>query len=155
MAVVNQKNGNFAQKQFTVDTSLIRDIKYVLSKNRPVAIYPEAKLSVVGTLNIIKPNIAKLIKLLKAPLVTVRFDGTYLHKPRWSKSKRFVPVTANVRLAITQGEIASLTVDEIYSRIIENLTCDDYAYQLSNKIEIDVPGFMRGVGKRFVQMSLL
>ncbi|MCX4285981.1 MAG: lysophospholipid acyltransferase family protein [Clostridia bacterium] len=140
-----KRMGILPKKQFTVDTSLIRDIKYVLSKNRPVAIYPEAKLSVVGTLNIIKPNIAKLIKLLKAPLVTVRFDGTYLHKPRWSKSKRFVPVTANVRLAITQGEIASLTVDEIYSRIIENLTCDDYAYQLSNKIEIDVPDLCEGL----------
>ena len=39
--------GVLPKKQFTVDTSLIRDIKYVLSQNRPVVIYPEAKLSVV------------------------------------------------------------------------------------------------------------
>ena len=137
--------GILPKKQFAVDTTLIRDIKYVLEQKRIVAIYPEAKLSVVGTPNIIKPNIAKLIKLLKAPLVTVRFDGSYLHKPRWAKNKRFVPMTAEVKLAVTGEEIADISVDEIYRRITTNLNYDDYAYQLENKIEIDVPNLTEGL----------
>ncbi|MCM1195242.1 MAG: 1-acyl-sn-glycerol-3-phosphate acyltransferase [Firmicutes bacterium] len=137
--------GILPKKQFSVDTTLIRDIKYVLSKNRIVAVYPEAKLSVVGTPNIIKPNIAKLVKLLKAPLVTVCFNGSYLHKPRWAKSKRRVPVTMDVKLAVSQDEISSITVDEIHRRIIDNLTYDDYAYQLANGIEIDVPDLVEGL----------
>lgn len=137
--------GVLPKKQFTVDTSLIRDIKYVLSKNRPVVIYPEAKLSVVGTPNVIKPAIAKLIKMLKVPLVTVRFDGNYLHKPRWAKSKRFVPVAMDVRLAVAQEELASITAEEIHRRIVQNLACDDYAYQLENNIEIDVPDLVEGL----------
>jgi len=139
------KMGVLPKKQFSVDTSLIRDIKYVLDHNRIVAIYPEAKLSVVGTPNIIKPNIAKLIKLLKYPLVTVRFDGNYLHKPRWANSKRFVPINVDVRLAVTQEEIATLSVDEIHRRIVTNLAYDDYAYQLANNIEIDVPDLVEGL----------
>lgn len=137
--------GILPKKQFTVDTSLIRDIKYVLSQNRPVAIYPEAKLSVVGTPNIIKPAIAKLIKLLKVPLVTVRFDGAYLHKPRWAKDKRFLPVKADVQVAVKAEEISSITVDEIYKRIVDNLNYDDYAYQLANGIEIDSPTLCEGL----------
>ncbi len=137
--------GILPKKQFAVDTSLIRDIKYVLEHNRAVAIYPEAKLSVVGTPNIIKPSIAKLVKLLKAPLVTVRFDGSYLHKPRWAKNKRFVPMTAEVKLAVSQEEMASISVEEIHKRIVDNLTYDDYAYQLKNKIEIDVPNLVEGL----------
>lgn len=137
--------GILPKKQFAVDTTLIRDIKYVLEKNRIVAIYPEGKLSVVGKPNIIKPNIAKLIKLLKAPLVTVRFDGSYLHKPRWAKSKRYVPMNAEVKLAVTKEEISTITVDEIHRRIIENLSYDDYAYQLNNKIEINVPDLVEGL----------
>ncbi len=137
--------GILPKKQFAVDTSLIRDIKYVLEHNRAVAIYPEAKLSVVGTPNIIKPSIAKLVKLLKVPLVTVRFDGSYLHKPRWAKNKRFVPMTAEVKLAVSQEEMASISVDEIHKRIVEDLAYDDYAYQLKNKIEIDVPNLAEGL----------
>ena len=137
--------GVLPKKQFTVDTSLIRDIKYVLSKNRPVVIYPEAKLSVVGTQNIIKPAIAKLIKMLKVPLVTVCFNGNYLHKPRWAKSKRKVPVRLDVKVAVDESEVASISVDEIHRRIVENLTCDDYAYQLENNIEIDAPDLAEGL----------
>ena len=140
-----KRMGVLPKKQFTVDTSLIRDIKYVLSKNRPVVIYPEAKLSVVGTPNIIKPAIAKLIKMLKVPLVTVCFHGGYLHKPRWSKSKRYLPVTADVKVAVTAEEVNDVTAQEIHRRIIENLTYDDYAYQLENGIEIDTPDLVEGL----------
>lgn len=137
--------GILPKKQFSVDTSLIRDIKYVLDHKRIVAIFPEAKLSVVGTPNIIKPNIAKLIKLLKYPLVTVRFDGSYLNKPRWAHSSRFVPINVDARVAATADEIATLSVEEIHRRIVDNLAYDDYAYQLANKIEIDVPDLVEGL----------
>lgn len=139
------KMGVLPKKQFSVDTSLIRDIKYVLDKGRIVAIYPEAKLSVVGTPNIIKPNIAKLVKLLKYPLVTVRFDGSYLHKPRWSKGKRFVPVTVTARLAATREQIAEMSVMQLHNLIVDDLCYDDYAYQLANGIEIDVPDLVEGL----------
>ena len=137
--------GVLPKKQFTVDTSLVRDIKYVLDHGRSVVIYPEAKLSVVGRQNIIKPAVAKLVRLLKVPLVTVRFDGSYLHKPRWANGTRFVPVTADVRLAVSPDEVGKLSVDEIHSRILNNLSYDDYAYQLEKGIEIDVPDLCEGL----------
>ena len=139
------KMGILPKKQFSVDTSLIRDIKYVLDSGRIVAIYPEAKLSVVGTPNIIKPNIAKLIKLLKYPLVTVRFDGSYLHKPRWSNGKRFVPITVTARLAATREQIAEMSVQQLHNLIVDDLSYDDYAYQLANNIQIDVPDLVEGL----------
>ena len=137
--------GVLPKKQFTVDTSLIRDIKYVLSCNRPVVIYPEAKLSVVGTPNIIKPAISKLVKMLRVPLVTVCFNGTYLYKPRWAKSKRKLPVRLDVKVAVTPEEIDTITAPEIHDRIVRNLAYDDYAYQLENNIEIDVPDLVEGL----------
>lgn len=137
--------GILPKKQFSMDMSLISDIRYCLSKKRPVVIYPEAKLSVVGTPNIIKPAVSKLVKLFKVPLVTVRFDGSYLHSPRWSKSKRFVPVTANVRLAVDAQEAQTVSAAEIHKRIVENLAYDDYAYQLANKIEIEAPDLVEGL----------
>lgn len=137
--------GVLPKKQFAMDMSLISGIRYCLSKNRPVVVYPEAKLSVVGTPNIIKPSIAKLVKMFKVPLVTVRFDGSYLHRPRWSKTKRFVPVVANVKLAVSEQEIDRLSAEEIFCRIKNDLAYDDYAYQLRNKIEIEVPDLAEGL----------
>lgn len=137
--------GVLPKKQFTVDTSLVRDIKYVLSRNRSVAIFPEAKLSVVGTPSPIKPAIAKLIKLLKAPLVTVCFHGNYIHKPRWASTKRFCPMTADVKVAVTAEEIKTLSVEEIHTRILKNLNYDDYQYQLDNQIEITDDHLVEGL----------
>lgn len=128
--------GVLPKKQFTVDTSLIRDIKYILSKGRPVVIYPEAKLSVVGTPNPIKPAIAKLVRLLKVPLVTVKFNGNYLYSPRWTKRTRKVPIRLDVKLAVKAEETETITAAEIYDRIVRDLDYDDYAYQLENNIEI-------------------
>lgn len=137
--------GILPKKQFSMDMSLISGIKYCLSKNRPVVIYPEAKLSVVGTPNIIKPSVAKLVKMFKVPLVTVRFDGSYLHRPRWSKTKRFVPVVANVKLAVDADEAKTISTEDIFCRIKDNLAYDDYAYQLQNKIEINPPDLAEGL----------
>ncbi len=137
--------GVLPKKQFTVDMKLLSDIKYCLSKKRPVVIYPEAKLSVVGTPNPIKPAIAKLVKMFKVPLVTVRFDGSYLFKPRWAHSKRFLPVTAHAKLAVDAAEAKTISAAEIYQRIVSDLQFDDYEYQLQNKIEIDVPDLVEGL----------
>ena len=137
--------GMLPKKQFTVDTSLVRDIKYVLGKGRPVVIYPEAKLSVVGTPNIIKPAVAKLVKLLKVPLVTVRFNGNYLYSPRWTKLTRKVPVRMDVKLAVSPDEVDTITAAEIHNRIVSDLAYDDYAYQKENGIEIDDPHLVEGL----------
>ena len=67
--------GILPKKQFTVDMSLLSSIKYCLQNKRPVVIYPEAKLSVTGTPNMIKPSVAKLVKMFKVPLVTVAFTA--------------------------------------------------------------------------------
>lgn len=142
--LINQM-GILPKKQFTVDMSLISNIKYVLSKKRPVVIYPEAKLSVVGVPNIIKPAIAKLVKMFKVPLVTVCFHGAYLHHPRWATGNRFVPVKADVKLAVDADEAKTISTEEVYHRIVENLNYDDYDYQLQNKIEIDVPNLVEGL----------
>lgn len=137
--------GVLPKKQFTVDMKLLSDIKYCLQNKRPVVIYPEAKLSVVGVPNVIKPSVAKLIKMFKVPLVTVCFHGSYLHKPRWANSKRFLPVTADVKLAVDAEEAKSISAAEIHDRIVNNLRFDDYAYQLENAIEIDVPDLVEGL----------
>lgn len=137
--------GVMPKKQFSVDASLIRDIKYVLDKGYPLVMYPEAKLSVVGTPNIIKPAVAKLARLVKVPIVTLRIDGSYLHHPRWAKSNRFVPLKATATVVATAEECKTLPTEEIHRRIVEGLAYDDYKYQLDNRISINTPDLAEGL----------
>lgn len=137
--------GVMPKKQFSVDASLIRDIKYVLDNGYPLVMYPEAKLSVVGTSNIIKPAVAKLARLVKVPIVTLRIDGSYLHHPRWAKSNRFVPLKATATVVATEEECKTLPTEEIHRRIVEGLDYDDYKYQLDNKISINTPDLVEGL----------
>ena len=137
--------GVIAKQQFQVTPSLVKDIKSVLDRGRPVIIYPEGKLSVDGTLNEIKINTAKLIKMLKVPIVTVHFDGNYIHQPRWAKDRRKVPLVARVNTIVTAEEAKTLSVEEIHSRIVANLTYDDYKYQRENKISIKSDKLTNGI----------
>lgn len=136
--------GVLPKKQFALDTSLIRDIKYVLQSKRPVAIFPEAKLSVVGTQNIIKPAVAKLVKMAKVPLVIVKFDGAYLHHPRWAKDSRKLPLASTVTV-VDAKRVQSLTTEQLHQLIVDKLTFDDYEYQLTNKIEITSDTLVEGL----------
>lgn len=137
--------GIIAKKQFTTDATLIRDIKRVLDNNRPVIIFPEGKLSIVGKPNIIPTVTAKLAKLMKVPVVTVNMQGNYLALPRWSHQYRNVVVTPKVTVALTAEQLSNSTVDEIHKVILDNLACDEYQYQLDNNISISHANLVEGL----------
>jgi 1-acyl-sn-glycerol-3-phosphate acyltransferase len=85
--------GAFPRRKGYVD---LKSIKYAISlvrKGYPLVIYPEGGRNWDGeTLPILKST-AKLIKLLKVPLVTVVSKGNYLAFPRWADEKRKSPIT--------------------------------------------------------------
>jgi 1-acyl-sn-glycerol-3-phosphate acyltransferase len=83
----------FPRKKGFVD---IKSIKYAISlvrKGYPLVIYPEGGRNWDGeTLPILKST-AKLIKILKVPLITVVSKGNYLAFPRWANERRKSPIT--------------------------------------------------------------
>ena len=83
----------FPRKKGFVD---IKSIKYAISlvrKGYPLVIYPEGGRNWDGeTLPVLKST-AKLIKILKVPLMTVVSKGNYLAFPRWANEKRKSPIT--------------------------------------------------------------
>jgi hypothetical protein len=136
--------GVLSKRQFTVDVPLVKDITTVLEMGGSVALFPEGKLSVDGTTGEIKPAVAKLVKMFKVPLVTVKFSGNYLFKPRWAKDSRFVDVTSEVKV-LGSDDVAAMSVEELHQYIVDNLSHDDYQYQLDNKIAITSPTLATGL----------
>ena len=89
---------------------------------------------------------AKLIRHLKVPVVTINMHGNYLQSPIWNlKVRRGVRLEAEMRQLLTAEEAGALPLDEIQHRVQQALTYDEYAWQLHTGMAIDVPWRAEGL----------
>ena len=129
--------GAIGKRKFTNDTKLVKQIKYSLEELKNiVAIYPEARYSLIGTTAILPTSLGKMVKLLKRPVVVLNMHGNYLSQPVWNLNKRKNRLAADMTQIVTQSEIDALTVDEINDRINNAFQYDEYQWQKDNNIRI-------------------
>ncbi len=129
--------GAICKRKFTNDTKLFKQIKYSLETLKNiVAIYPEARYSLIGTNAILPDSLGKMIKVLKHPVVMLNMHGNFLTQPAWNLEMRMVPLSADMTQIITKDEIESLSVDEINQRVNKAFVYDEYQWQKDNKIKI-------------------
>ena len=88
---------------------------------------------------------AKLIKVLKVPVVVLKIQGNFITCPQWNKINKKTHVEAQMVQIITAEECKDITVEEIAARIREHFEYDDYKWQLENKIKIDHPKRAEGL----------
>lgn len=135
------KLGVLTKRQFTASMQLVRDIKALFDKKGVVIMYPEARLSADGRLSGIPQSVAKLIKLCNVNTVAVRNEGVYLHHNKCTLSERKIPLSCTVKLIAKKEEIAALSKEEIYSRLISALDYDDFKYAKENNLKVSNPMF--------------
>jgi len=144
--------GGIGKRKFTNDTKLVKQIKYSLEKLKYiVAIYPEARYSLVGTTAILPDSLGKIVKLMKHPVVVLNMHGNYLSQPVWNLKERKNPLVADMTQIITKEDIESITLDEINKRINEAFVYDEYTWQFDNKIKIDDPNRAKNLHKVLYQ----
>jgi 1-acyl-sn-glycerol-3-phosphate acyltransferase len=128
----------FPRKKGFVD---IKSIKYAISlvrKGFPLVVYPEGGRNWDGeTLPILKST-AKLIKLLKVPLITVVSKGNYLAFPRWAEDKRKSPITIHYSKPVMFGKKSP--EEEIIEHIQKGIYNNDN-YTKVKKIKGKNPAF--------------
>ncbi len=140
--------GGICKRKFTTDIQLVRQIREVLHTNRDIlALYPEARYSLVGTNAVLPESLGKMVKLLKVPVVMLNMHGHYLNSPVWNLEKRKNRIEADLTQILTSDEIASLSADQIFSVINEAFTYDEYRWQKENGIHIDHPRRAEGLHK--------
>lgn len=100
-----------------------------------VAMYPEGALSFTGETGFISKRNAALVKECGCTFVTYRAKGGYLKKPRWGKAKRSGPLFGEVVNIYSKEEIQSMSEDEIYQHILEDLYVNAYDVQRENPHE--------------------
>ncbi len=103
----------------TVATSTVLEIMRRLRAGASVAIFPEGARSFSGETGYIFPATASLARKSGATLVTYRIEGGYLTSPRWSKGLRKGKMTGRVVGVYSPEELKSMTDDEVFE-IIKN-----------------------------------
>ncbi len=133
--------GCIPTEKFVSDYSLVRDIKYILTKlQSSVLMYPEASYSFDGTATPLPDSVGSLIKLLKFPVVTVITKGAFLHDPLYNGLRlRKVRVSAVSDMTFTKEDTQNMTADEINKKLAQLFSFDNFAYQKQEKIIIDEP----------------
>ncbi len=137
--------GCIPTRKFISDYSLISDIKYMLSKNTHVLMYPEAGYSFDGTKTVLPRKFGLLLKRLNVPVYYIGTSGVFLHDPLYNGLRlRKVKVTAKVKTLLTPEQIKSMSVDEIDKAVNDAFGFDAFLEQQQNNIKITEP--FRAIG---------
>ena len=127
--------------KYVSDLSLIKDIEYMLKKNKTsVLMYPEAGYSFDGCATTLPRKLGVLMKRLGVPVVTVITEGAFHRDPLYNMLQiRDVKVSAHVKCIATAEEVKEKSVAELDALLAESFSFDNFAWQRDNKIEINVP----------------
>jgi 1-acyl-sn-glycerol-3-phosphate acyltransferase len=104
-------------------------VEVVRKRKGVVGIFPEGQASWDGHTLPLFRSTAKLLKLLKVPVVAVRLEGAYFALPRWTWERRRGKVTIEWALLFSAEDLRSLGADEIFRRLESGLAHDEYGYQ--------------------------
>ena len=128
--------GAIPKKKGVRDTQVIREMLKVIERGNPVALFAEGSRSWSGVSNYIDPSIAKLVKLLKVPVVTAKMKGASVFDPRWAERLRRAKMEIDYKLTFTKEEVADLSEEEIMARLLPNLHHDDVEYVKTHPIKV-------------------
>jgi 1-acyl-sn-glycerol-3-phosphate acyltransferase len=109
-------------------------VEVIRRRGGVVGIFPEGQQSWDGTTLPLVPSTAKLLKLLKVPVLAATIRGGYSSLPRWTGARRRGRIEVEWKLALEPEELKVLPVKEIQARIEEALAHDEAAWQEKAKV---------------------
>lgn len=133
--------GCIPTQKFVTDMTLIRDMKYMLEKNKTsVLLFPEAGYTFDGRVTALPDSLGGLCKLMDVPVMYLRTEGTFLRDPLYNGLQlRKTRVTAEYMCLFSRETIRTSDAATLQAAIEKAFCVDQLAYQYENKITIDEP----------------
>ena len=103
-------------------------VEFIRKRKGVVGFYPEGQATWNGRTLPALSGTAKLIKLLKVPVVCALGKGTYLSKPRWAYSLHRGQVAMQFSQLFSPQELKAMSVPEINDRLEAAMRHDDTAW---------------------------
>lgn len=108
---------------------LTADIIKNVQAGIPVGLHAEGAMTVNGQTGFVSNNTGKLVKDSGVALITYRFVGGYLRKPRWANKARKGPLTGHFVAEYSPEELAKLSAEEITAIIRRDIYVNAYEEQ--------------------------
>lgn len=109
-------------------------VEVIRRRRGVVGIFPEGQQTWDGTTLALVPSTAKLLKLLKVPVLAAVIRGGYSSLPRWSGARRRGRIEVEFKLLFSAEELKALKAEEIRARLEEALAHDEAAWQEKARI---------------------
>jgi len=126
--------GSISKSKSKSDFQTIRQIADVVRQEGVVGLFPEGQRSWDGKTLPLMYATAKLVRLLKVPVVFCVLEGGYHSLPRWSKKRRRGQLTVAFQKPWMPEEFADRSADEIFEEMTKRLDYDDYAHQRDHRV---------------------
>lgn len=123
----------------TKDTSALETIinlKSFTDNKEIIGIFPEGEQTWTGETAPILPSTAKLLRLLKLPVIAPIVKGGYSAWPRWSWKKRGREITVEHKLLFDSESIKTATLSEIETKLSETLYHNEFKWQEENRFKL-------------------
>ncbi len=121
------------EKNNKSDVSAVRSCLKIAKENGSICIFPEGNRTFDGRICNVEDSIVRLIKHLKKPLIICNIVGGYGSDPRWSNATRKGKLEVKIKKTYPYNEIKDMDNDELYSKIIKDLTVDEFSLNVPFK----------------------
>ena len=108
---------------------LTADIIKNVQAGIPVGLHAEGAMTTNGQTGFVSANTGKLVKDSGVALVTYRFVGGYLRKPRWANTARKGPIKGQFVAEYSPEELSKLSAEEITEIIRRDIYVNAYEEQ--------------------------
>ncbi|MBN2051621.1 MAG: 1-acyl-sn-glycerol-3-phosphate acyltransferase [Spirochaetales bacterium] len=129
--------GAIPKTKFRSDLESVKHIMKRLKSGGVVGIYPEGRRNWDGHTTPLLYATAKLLKVLKVPVVVPLVKGGYLAEPRWSRKRRKGRVIIEFTEGFSTEELKNLSVDQIFDKMNRLLEYDEYDYLKKNPLVVE------------------
>lgn len=132
--------GSIPKSKAIPDIETVNWIVDIVRKNKGVVgFYPEGQSSWNGANVPAFGSTAKLLKLLKAPVICAKSRGAYMAMPRWAYKRRSGPTKFEFSQLFTPEALKALSVAEIDQALNGAICQNDPEWALKNKLSYKSP----------------
>ena len=120
--------GVISKYLYQPDFQCVKKMLRVLERGGAIGLFPEGIQSTSGSVHPINPATAKFIKKSKANIVVCTTKGAYLATNRYSSDRKKGYIGIDYSLLFTPAMLEELTEEQIYRKILEKISYNDFAY---------------------------
>ena len=120
--------GIISKYLYQPDMVCLKNMIKVLKRGGCIGLFPEGIQSTSGSTHPINPATAQFIKRSKANIVVCSSEGAYLATNRYSSDRKKGYIGIKYSLLFTPNMLEELSEEEIYKRILEKISYNDFAF---------------------------